>query len=243
MVPIPPLHPPLMPQVDQAVFKRRPDFRLVSLNVSNFEWADAVPEDVGVFVQHAEQAVLGSDAERDAHLLDWREAYRAFGAKPKRTLSSAEALVKRTRRDGCLPRINALVDIYNAVSILHGLPVGGEDRSRYEGQPRLVRANGTEGFETSRSGEPHMEHPEAGEVIWQDDIGVTCRRWNWRQGTRTRIEQGAGELWFVLEALGSLADARLGQAAEQMAELIQALSPASIVEAVRIDEATPIQTA
>lgn len=59
------------------------------------------------------------------HVAAWREAYRAFGAKPKRTRHSLEALLRRAPSG--LPRVNRLTDCYNAVSVLHQIPVGGED--------------------------------------------------------------------------------------------------------------------
>jgi DNA/RNA-binding domain of Phe-tRNA-synthetase-like protein len=55
----------------------------------------------------------------------WREAYRAFGAKPQRTRSSLEALLRRASSG--LPRVNRLTDIYNAISVLHQIPLGGDD--------------------------------------------------------------------------------------------------------------------
>ena len=72
----------------------------------------------------------------------WRQAYRAFGAKPQRTRNSVEALLRRAETG--LPRVNRLTDLYNAVSVLHQLPLGGEDLTRYAGAPQLVRATGTE---------------------------------------------------------------------------------------------------
>ena len=54
---------------------------------------------------------------REAHLEAWRDAYRAFGAKPQRTPCSAEALLRRVQREGTLPRINAIVDLYNALNV------------------------------------------------------------------------------------------------------------------------------
>lgn len=36
--------------------------------------------------------------------------------------------------------MNRLTDLYNAVSVLHQIPIGGEDLTRYTGPPRLVRA-------------------------------------------------------------------------------------------------------
>ena len=96
-----------------------------------------------------------------------------------------EALLRRV--EGGLPRIDRLTDIYNAISVKHLLPVGGEDLGEYRGPARLVRAAGDEPFDTVRDGQPVTEHPEPGEVVWRDDAGVTCRCWNWRQCVRTRI--------------------------------------------------------
>jgi DNA/RNA-binding domain of Phe-tRNA-synthetase-like protein len=51
------------------------------------------------------------------HLDAWRDAYEAFGAKPQRTPCSAKALRKRCERDGSLPPVNPIVDLYNAISL------------------------------------------------------------------------------------------------------------------------------
>ena len=130
----------------------------------------------------------------------WREAYTAFGSKPSRTRNSAEALAKRALSDGGLPRINVLVDLYNAISVAHLIPVGGEDLDHIQGGMRLVRATGDEDFVTVAGGEETVEHPDAGEVVWCDDEGVTCRRWNWRQGPRTRLTEESVSALFLLEA-------------------------------------------
>lgn len=206
---------------DGGIFGLRPDFRAISICVSGFEWTEAVPLETEAFIESAGGNAAHSDAERDAHLASWKEAYRAFDAKPKKMPCSAEALLKRT----ALPRINPLVDVYKAVSVMHGLPVGGEDRNLYAGQPRLCRATGDEPFDCVNDGENAVDYPDAGEVIWRDDLGVTCRRWNWRQGTRTRIEPGASELWFILEALDGLPDERLKLASDQFTSQIAVLSP------------------
>ena len=139
-----------------------------------------------------------------------------------------EALLRRLDPDG-LPRIDRITDVYNAVSIAHALPIGGEDRAAYAGPPRLVRATGDEPFDTTAAGEPVVEHPEAGEVVWADDDGVTCRRWNWRQCTRTRITTGTRSAVFVLDALGALADDALTAAADDLTDGLLALSPAATV--------------
>jgi DNA/RNA-binding domain of Phe-tRNA-synthetase-like protein len=158
----------------------------------------------------------------------WREAFRAFGAKPQRTRPSVDALLRRLPPG--LPRIDRLTDAYNAVSVAHAVPVGGEDADHYVGPPRLVRASGTEPFDTTASGEPVVEHPEPGEVVWRDDTGVTCRRWNWRQCTRTRLTTGTTRAVFVLDALGPLDDAGLASAGDALVAALLATSPGARIQ-------------
>jgi DNA/RNA-binding domain of Phe-tRNA-synthetase-like protein len=150
-------------------------------------------------------------------LESWRDVYRAFGAKPQRTPCSAEALRKRAAR-GDVPVVDRLVDAYNAVSIRFAVPIGGEDRSLIAGTERLVLAAGDEPFDTVKEGAPVVETPEPGEVIWRDDLGVTCRRWNWRQGRRTAITAATTSAVFLLEGL----DTDLTPAAAMLAELLDA---------------------
>ncbi|MFE7126992.1 B3/4 domain-containing protein [Streptomyces sp. NPDC057617] len=167
----------------------------------------------------------GRAPHEDPHLAAWRAVYSAFGAKPSRTRNSAEALAKRALSDGGLPRINLLVDLYNAVSVAHLIPVGGEDTDRIAGGMRLVRATGDEPFATAAGGEPVVEHPEPGEVVWRDDEGVTCRRWNWRQGVRTRLTEESVNAVFLLERLAPMTSAELDAAGAELAESLEKLSP------------------
>jgi len=156
----------------------------------------------------------------------WREAYKAFGAKPQRTPCSAEALRRRFEQNGELPPVNAVVDMYNLLSLRYTVPVGGENLSAYVGSPRLVQAVGDERFETVRNGQPAVESAEAGEVVWRDDVGVTCRRWNWRQSIRTRLEVDTTDMWFVLERLEPMPLASLQEAGEVLERQLRRLATA-----------------
>ena len=213
-------------EVEAPVRALRPDYRAVLLAVDGIEpgASDAVSE---ALLQQAEagarQALAGRPVEDLPHVAAWREAYRAFGAKPQRTRNSLEALLRRA--ESGLPRVNRLTDVYNAVSVLHGVPVGGEDLDRYAGPPRLVRATGHEPFDTTSGGTTVVEHPDAGEVVWRDDAGVTCRRWNWRQARPTQRTDGTTAALFVLDALGLLADGALGAAADDLTAELRRLGP------------------
>ncbi|MFF3457561.1 B3/4 domain-containing protein [Streptomyces sp. NPDC002730] len=167
----------------------------------------------------------GRAPHEDPHMVAWRAAYSGFGAKPSRTRNSAEALAKRALADGGLPRINRLVDLYNAISVAHLIPVGGEDTDHIQGGMRLVRATGEEPFVTVAGGEETVEHPDAGEVVWCDDEGVTCRRWNWRQGVRTRLTEESVNALFLLEGMAPMTNGELEAAAAELAESLEKLSP------------------
>ncbi|MGW7266117.1 B3/B4 domain-containing protein [Streptomyces sp. NPDC054842] len=167
----------------------------------------------------------GRAPHEDPHMAAWRETYTAFGSKPSRTRNSAEALAKRALSDAGLPRINLLVDVYNAISVAHLIPVGGEDADLIEGGMRLVRATGDEDFVTVAGGEEAIEHPDAGEVVWRDDAGVTCRRWNWRQGPRTRLTERSASAVFLLESLAPMPVADVERAGAELAGLLEKFSP------------------
>ncbi|KQS66699.1 B3/4 domain-containing protein [Modestobacter sp. Leaf380] len=212
--------------VDDAVLALRPDYRALLLVAEGLRGGPP-DEDSERLLGAAEaraRALVGEGApEALPHPAAWREAYRAFGAKPQRTRPSVEALLRRL--DPGLPRVDRVTDAYNAVSIAHLLPIGGEDLDHYEGPAALVRADGTEVFDTTAGGEAVVEHPEPGEVVWRDDAGVTCRRWNWRQGTRTRITHATTRAVFVLDGLGPLGVEGLTAAADALERDLQALHP------------------
>jgi DNA/RNA-binding domain of Phe-tRNA-synthetase-like protein len=217
--------------IDSAVLDLRPDYRAVLLTADGLRGgpSDATSERILAEAEAAARLHLGGRPPEDLqHLAAWRDAYRAFGAKPQRTRPSVEALLRRLEPDG-LPRIDRITDVYNAVSIAHLLPIGGEDRDAYAGPPRLVRADGSEPFDTTAGGGPVVEHPEAGEVVWRDGAGVTCRRWNWRQCTRTRITTGTSSAVFILDALDPMSDDAVRAAADALTDAVLALDPDAAV--------------
>jgi DNA/RNA-binding domain of Phe-tRNA-synthetase-like protein len=213
--------------VDRPVFSLRPDYRVLLLAVDGIVPG---PSDTAseALLEAAEASARAATADvpvdRLPHVAAWREAYRAFGGKPQRTRNSVEALLRRAAGPG-LPRVNRLTDLYNAISVLHRIPLGGEDLTRYVGSPRLVRASGDEPFDTTADGETIIEHPLPGEVVWSDQAGVTCRRWNWRQARRTQLTDHTTTAVFILDALAPLTDDELGAAADDLVRHLTLLGP------------------
>jgi DNA/RNA-binding domain of Phe-tRNA-synthetase-like protein len=212
-------------QVDPAVFALRPDYRALLVAVDGITPGpsdEASEQGLAEAEVSARAALGGRPAEELAHVAAWREAYRAF-TKPQRNRNSLEALLRRV--DAGLPRVNRLTDTYNAVSVAHQVPVGGEDLDRYAGPPRLVRAAGDEPFDTTADGAEIIEHPDPGEVVWCDDAGVTCRRWNWLQARRTRLHDGTTAALFIFDALAPLTDEALHAAADDLIDRLRRSDP------------------
>ena len=223
----------VIPQVSPEVTRLAPGFRALSITV---EAAPLIhPEAADAAMERAARVLAGNGpAWADAHLAAWAEVFRGFGAKPQRTPCSAEALRKRFQRDGKLPSIDPVVNLYNAVSLEFAIPVGGENLAAYNGTPRLVIADGSEAFDTVKDGQPSNESAEPGEVIWRDDSGVTCRRWNWRQGVRTRLDASARHMWFVLESLPQMPLDALHEAGERLEEGLREMMPGVVIERVMV---------
>lgn len=215
-------------QVSEDVRALRPDYSALLILADGLR-PGASDEHSEQLLQAAESNAisrLSEDAtpEELPELAAWRETYRAFGAKPQRTRPSVEALVRRA--ESGLPRVDRITDTYNAISVMHLLPMGGEDADLYAGHARLIRATGTENFETMVNGEVAIEHPEEGEVVWADDLGVTCRRWNWRQSVRTRITGGTTSALFIIDALGEVIDQEsLARAGAELEAALRQFSP------------------
>lgn len=223
-------------QVAPEVFELRPDYRAFLMVVEGLPTgpSNELSENL---LKEAEASAKEKLAQQPVtelpHVAAWRTAYKAFGAKPAKYRNSLEALTRRVESGG-LPRVNRLTDIYNAISVKYQIPFGGEDLDKYEGHPRCIRATGQEKFETTASGNTVIEHPDAGEVVWCDDFGVTCRRWNWRQGPRTALSDSTTRALFILDVLDPITDDVVTAAADELASALKQLNPDIFIETRKI---------
>ena len=206
--------------VDAAVVARWPDYRAILVAADNVDVGGLRTAADMLVAQAIESALRSVTEEPIGHVALWHAAYRDFGVKPRVARASVDALMRRAASDSGLPRINALVDLYNAISVLHRVPIGGEDLDRYDGPARLLIAAGDEPFHTRADGEAVVDHPDPGEPVWVDGGGVTCRRWNWRQTTRTAIDERTTRVGFIIDSLDAPDHRDAEGAAEHLADLI-----------------------
>ncbi len=148
----------------------------------------------------------------------WRDAFYKFKTK-KGARCSIEALLKRVSKGGEIGCINPLVDIYNGISLKYGVPVGGEDIDKFQGDNRLTVADGSEEFITY--GSDKSEPPYLGEVVYKDDAGAICRCFNWRESVRTMLTEDTVNAFMCIETVAGERDDVLDAALDELKALIE----------------------
>jgi len=214
--------------IDPSILERYPTYSLLIIYAEGLTNGPGDAES-SALVRVAEQQCRATIAPEtltiQSHIAAWREVYRSFGSKPKKYPCSLEALLSRVLKGQDLPQINRLVDIYNAISLKHLLPAGGEDWDRLSSPLRLMFATGSEPFVAIQEGQEAVVYPEPGEVIWADSEGVTCRRWNWRQCRRTQLTEETRAAYFVLDRLAPYPVQALKAAGEELMQQIKRACP------------------
>ena len=96
-------------------------------------------------VAECEAYFTGKKPKETEDILPYRAAFTALGINPNKFLCSIEALLTRIAKGKGFPCINAAVDLGNAISIGHRLPIGAHDIDSLEGglEVRPARAGDT----------------------------------------------------------------------------------------------------
>jgi DNA/RNA-binding domain of Phe-tRNA-synthetase-like protein len=147
----------------------------------------ALADEIAAAERECRRRWCGVELSAIPEVAAWRAAYKGFGIKRTSYRSSAERLIKRVIAGQPLPAINALVDLYNLVSLETGLCLGCDDLDKTFGDLifRFSRPDDSFLDMGAEAGEDPNGPPKEGEVVYADARHVLCRRWNWRQDART----------------------------------------------------------
>jgi DNA/RNA-binding domain of Phe-tRNA-synthetase-like protein len=208
--------------ITAAIFEKFPETRLgvvVAKGINNRGQHAEVLELLRLEQNAIPERIGSTPVMEHPHIAPWREAYRAFGAKPKDHPSSVENLLRRVLKGNTISHINTVVDIYNAISLRHLVPVGGEDLDTLQGDILLTTATDHE-TPVTLLGEKEARPPYPGEVIYKDDLGAICRRWNWKEADRSKLTESTKNLFFVIETLPPISQETLEGATRELATLV-----------------------
>jgi DNA/RNA-binding domain of Phe-tRNA-synthetase-like protein len=171
----------------------------------------------------------GNDAQAGAPLPEgqwpeiqaWRRVYSEMGLQPTQVRCAAEALLRRLRQDGQLPKVNPLVDLCNAISVHAAVPVAIFDCAQVAWPLCVARAQGDEEF-LAFSGE--IEHPAEAEVVFVDAVRrAHARKWAHRQSRFSAVSSSTESVLIVVEAFHDDASATVAAALQWLDEAFHRL--------------------
>jgi DNA/RNA-binding domain of Phe-tRNA-synthetase-like protein len=208
--------------IADEIFARFPGYArgvVLAYEVTNGE----SPSEVVTLLRDAEASVrqqlkIETIAEHP-RIKAWREAYRAFGAKPSEFRSSIEAMARRALRNDPLPSINALVDIGNAVSLRFLVPAGGHAIDGLSQDISLRLAKGDETF--TPFGSEQAESPLPGEIIFAEGNTVLTRRWTWRQANHTLTLPTTRAIEYNIDGLPPVPASEIDQIGQLVMDLVR----------------------
>lgn len=187
--------------VADALFARHPAYRVGVVLARNVRNGPSQPGMVDAF-QDACASLSATVAletlSNDDRIRPWREAFRAFGARPSDFRPSVEALARRALRNSLSP-LGRLIDMGTVTSLRHLVPVGGHALEEVRGDVALRLATGDEKFRAV--GSMSVERPTPGEVILAEGDTVLTRRWVWRQSDHTSIKADTRHLFYNIDVL------------------------------------------
>lgn len=227
-------------RVDQALFERFPELAIgvvIAIGIDNR--GDSEP--AAAFLREQVDAIRSTWShdrlETDPRIVSWRDAYRTFGAKPKKHRSSVENAIRVILDGAAFPSINKVVDAYNAISLKHCVPAGGDDLNRIVGDIVLTFAKGDERFVPLNRTDSMA--PKPGEVIYRDDEDVLCRRWNWRECDKSKMTAESTNLCLVVEGLPPVFAQEVSCVSAELCEAIERFCGGSTILHL-VDRDTPV---
>jgi len=184
-----------------------PDYRVAFVVAEGLTNAPERPAALDALIAEREAAARvrwgGTELSQIPGIAAWRAAYKGFGIKQTRYRSSVERLVKNVLAGRSLARVNTFVDLYNAVSLAHVLPLGADDLDRVMPPLTFRYAREGDGFVDMAEEGDAPEAPKPGEVVYADAAHILCRRWNWRQDARSLITPQTVRAVVTVQANGT----------------------------------------
>ncbi len=170
--------------IDNRLFELFPRLSVGTLvcHIDNTKYGDDLLDPV---LERLRTSFPYEKAQDHPHIKVWRQAFTKVGISASKYPSSIESLLRRVLKGGPFPRVNPIVDLYNAFSLEYLVPVGGHDVAPLEGDIFLGFATGGEPFAPMEGGD--QETAEKDEVVYKDARDVLTRRWVWRQSNKDKV--------------------------------------------------------
>jgi DNA/RNA-binding domain of Phe-tRNA-synthetase-like protein len=185
--------------VDPWVFEKNPEVCfgiIIGKDLDNSETTAQDSEMLKAAEQSIQEKFHQDNLKTHPQVAIYREALRTVDINPNKYRNSVEAMIRRVYKSGALPRINALVDVCNAVALENIISLGGHhlDDIKADLAVRLSK----EGDQFLPFGEKEFESVEPGELVFTSGNEVQTRQWLWRQSELGKITLDSQDIIFQL---------------------------------------------
>lgn len=209
-------------QVSKAFLEKLPTAYFGAVAVRGLDNTRDIPELEQMLAENVaacETYFSGKKPKETEDIVPYRAAFTALGINPNKFMCSIEALLTRIAKGKGFPHINAAVDLGNAVSIKHRLPMGAHDLDTIDEGLDVRLAEEEDTFIPFCSTEE--ETPDAGEAVYASGHEIRTRRWTWRQSERGKITGKTRDILFPIDGFSDLNAEEVHKAADELVALLR----------------------
>lgn len=142
-------------------------------------------------------ALIPPHLEASPIIHGFRHLHAVVSTRPDKLMSAPANLLQFYRSRNDIPRINGIVDVYNAVSISSGLAIGAHDLAYVDGDIELRLTRGDEHFLPLGTPKPVRVPP--GEYAYIDSRNDVLCRLEVRQVDKTKVTLASHDVFFIVQ--------------------------------------------
>ena len=154
------------------------------------------------------------DYHEDPILEGFHILHDRAGVKRRKNISAGENLIRMLRKNGDMPMINQVVDIYNIISMESRLALGAHDIDHIDGNVTLRFTDGSERFVPIGQNEPVPVN--AHEYCYCDDANEILCRLEIRQVEKTKVVESTGNAFYIVQGNEATDDTLLMETAQRI---------------------------
>ncbi len=139
----------------------------------------------------------------DERITDWQTAFKAAGVSGD-VKPAHQTLLERLQKTGSLPNVLPLVNLTNALSVKHLVPIGTHTLDMLDGDLEARLTENSDSFIPINA--TQREQIPAGELALTSDNTILTRNLVWRQGETSKITDHSRSVAILIDAVGSQAE-------------------------------------
>lgn len=209
-------------RVDDWVFDKNPNVCfgiIIGKGLKNSKTTDADSSLLAEAETSIREKIEPSDLKTFPQVAVYRDALRSVDINPNKFMNSVEAMSKRVVKSGSLPRINAMVDLCNAVALEEIISLGAHDLADID-DDLSVRLS-VEGDRFKPFGSDSFEDVPAGELVFTSGAKIQTRQWLWRQSELGKITLDSTDIVFQLVGFNGAFKDNFDRAMKSVEQLIK----------------------